>query len=251
VTEHVEGREKLSPVVVILGWNNSQDKHLVKYSEMFEHRSCGIVHATANPFNTFYRSGTKVKQIGHHILDVLLEMNCAERPVFFYAFSNGGGAVFFHVMEALTTAQSKYYGKVKIAGSIFDSFPVPPHRKNVKIVQKTVTGYIQNPIVRGLVWYGLGVSVPLFILFDSTLKRYMPGLISSPLRCDELVLFSKSDPFAPYLDIEDYVKERRKRGVHVVSKCWEKSVHVNHYRENTDEYSRLVDRFIDDCLKKM
>ena len=35
------------------------------------------------------------------VLDVLLELNSQQRPVFVYAFSNGGCAVFFHIMEAL------------------------------------------------------------------------------------------------------------------------------------------------------
>ncbi|XP_031564141.1 transmembrane protein 53-A-like [Actinia tenebrosa] len=251
IRENVKGIDKPNPIVVILGWNNSQHKYLAKYSEMFEKRGYDTLCSTANPFNTFFRSGSKVKEIAHRILDVLLEMNCSSRPVFLYAFSNGGGAVFFQLTEALSTPESKYFDKIKVAGSIFDSFPVVPEMKSVKIVQKTITGYIGNPIVRWLVWYGLGISIPLMILIDPNIKRYMHSITNSPINCDQLVLFSKTDPFAPSEDIEHFINERRKRGVHVVAKCWEKSHHVNHYREHPNEYTRIVYDFIDNCLKKM
>lgn len=251
IRENVKGVKNLSPVIVILGWNNSQHKYLAKYSEMFEKRGYDTLCSTANPFNTFFRSGSKVKQTAHQILDVLLEMNCSNRPVFLYAFSNGGGAIFFQLTEALSTPESKYFDKIKVAGSIFDSFPVVPEMKSVKIVQKTITGYIGNPIVRWLVWHGLGISIPLMILIDPNIKRYMSSITNSPIKNDQLVLFSKTDPFAPPEDIEHFINERRKRGVHVVAKCWEKSQHVNHYREHPDEYPMIVYDFIDNCLKKM
>ncbi|XP_020631319.1 transmembrane protein 53-like [Orbicella faveolata] len=90
------------PVVVILGWNSSRGKHLKKYSKIFEAKNFDSICVPANPLNTFFRAGTKVKKISLHILDLLVELNCQRRPVFLYAFSNGGCAMFFHIMEGLS-----------------------------------------------------------------------------------------------------------------------------------------------------
>jgi len=250
VTETESSEQAKSPVVVILGWNSSKDKHLAKYSDIFTQNNYATVRVTANPFNTFFRSGTKVKQIGHNVLKVVDSLCGNERPVFLFAFSNGGGAVFFHMMEALTNQQSEYFNKVHIAGTIFDSCPVNPDIKSVRIVQESVTEQIPNRLMKSLAWYSLGIFVPAIVHLNPTVKRYMDGMKQSSLRCPQLVLYSKTDRFAPYVDIDDYVGARRQFGVNVGTKCWEKSGHVNHYREHTKEYLKLLHDFVAECLEK-
>lgn len=250
VTETERSEQDKNPVIVILGWNSSKDKHLAKYSDIFTQNNYGTVRVTANPFNTFFRSGTKVKQIGHNVLKVVNSLCHNERPVFVYAFSNGGCAVFFHMMEALTDQDGEYFNQIQIAGTIFDSCPVNPDIKSVRIVQESVTEQISNRFLKTLTWHSLGLFVPAIVHLNPTVKRYMDGMKQSSLRSPQLVLYSKTDRFAPYEDIDDYVNARRQLGVHVVSKCWEKSGHVNHYREHRDEYLKLVGDFVEDCHKK-
>lgn len=248
VTETDVSEQERKPVVVLLGWNDSKDKHLQKYSDIFTKRNYGTVRVTARSFNTFFRPGTKVKQIGHNVLKVLDEMHGKERPVFLYSFSNGGCAMFFHIMEALTAPESEYFGQFNVVGSIFDSCPINTDMDSVKIVQQSVTENISNPVARGVVWYGLRMFVPLIILYNPTTKYFMKSMKQSSLMCNQLVLYSKADGFAPYVDIDDFIKVRRSLGVHVVAQCWETSRHVNHYREHPEEYLKLVNDFVHDCL---
>ena len=248
VTETRLSSGKKSPVVAVLGWNGSRQKHLAKYSAIFEEKGFSTICVPANPFDTFFRSGSKVKRIGVHVLDTLFELASEERPVFLYAFSNGGCAVFYHINELLNTPNQPFYKAFTVAGTIFDSCPIDPNIKSVRIVQRSVTDAIKNPFVRPLVWGTLGITVPFIVYFSGTVKKFMPALTSSPSRCPQLVFYSKADRFAPCKDIEKYVHAREDLGVMVTAKCWENSGHVNHYREHKEEYLRLLHTFIDKCL---
>ena len=94
----------------------------------------------------------------------------------------------------------------------------------------------------------MGIIIPAVLVFNSTVKRYMSGLTESPLQCPQLLLYSKADKLAPYQDIENYSQARKERGIFVVSKCWQRSKHVNHYREHTAEYLDVLNYFIEHCL---
>ena len=241
-------QDKSNPVIVILGWNSSKRKHLKKYSTIFEAKKFDSICVPAHPFNTFFRAGTKVKQISVHILDVLLELNCQKRPVFLYAFSNGGCAMFFHMMEALSYPNQPFYQAVPVVGTIFDSCPISPDIHSLKATIESVTGVVKNPVLKSVAWCTLRVCIPPVIYFDSTVKRYMSALRESPLQCPQLLLYSKTDKLAPYQVIDSYAHARRQRGVSVVAKCWESSEHVNHYREHSDEYLDVLNSFVDQCL---
>ena len=248
VTETDNSRQERSPVVVLLGWNGAQDRHLAKYSESFTLKNFATVRITAHPFNSFFRLGSKCKEIGHDILSVLIEMGCEDRPVFLYAFSFGGNAVFFHIMEALTKPDSTFYGKIQVVGSIFDSCPLYTGMKNVKRVQESLNDRIRNPVLKGFVWCIVGISIPFQVYLNPTVKRFNEDLKASPMLCNQLVLYSKADRLTRYEDVEDYIDARRRQGICVVAQCWEDSSHVNHYREHTDEYLEALNNFVDDCL---
>ena len=238
------------PIVVILGWNSSRGKHLKKYSKIFEARNFDSICVPANPLNTFFRAGTKVKKISLHILDLLVELNCQRRPVFLYAFSNGGCAMFFHIMEALSYPTEPFYRGLPVVGTIFDSCPINPDINSLKATKESVVDMVKSPILKSLVWYSFTVFVPPVIYFNSTVKRFMSDLTQSSLTCQQLIFYSKTDRFAPYQDIDSYAQARRDKGVNVISKCWDNSEHVNHYREHTDEYLSELNSFIDKCLIK-
>ncbi|PFX28564.1 transmembrane protein 53-like [Stylophora pistillata] len=237
-----------TPVAVILGWNSSKGKHLKKYSKIFEDKSYDTICVPAKPINTFLRPGTKVKKIGHYILDLLVDLNCQKRPVFLYAFSNGGCAMFFHIMEALSYPTTAYYQAVPVVGTIFDSCPINPDIKSLKATKESVTDMIKNPIVKAALWYSMTAFIPPVIYLNGTVKRYMSGMEESPLLCPQLIFYSKTDKFAPHQDIDFYIQARRHKGIHVTPKCWDSSEHVNHYREHTDEYLKVLNLFTDFCL---
>lgn len=239
------------PLVVILGWNDCRVKHLQKYSELFENKDWSTICLPTNSFNTFLRSGSKVKTISFYIIDLIKDLTAEKgNPVVLYSFSNGGCAVYFHLMEALTTAGQQNFNAFKVVGSIFDSCPVKPSMETIQEVQISVTERIRNPVIRSLVWYTLGILIPIRVKSSKTVKRFFKDLGNMPLRGPELFLYSKGDNLASYEGIEEHIACRKSQGVNVIDKCWEDSTHVTHYMKYPKEYIELLENFLEICLKK-
>ena len=236
------------PLVVILGWNDCKLKHLQKYSSIFEAKGWSTIFLPAKSFNTFFRGETKVKRIALYIAGVIKAQAKEDQPVFLYAFSNGGCGVYFHLVEALTTAGGTHYNSVNVIGSVFDSCPAKPTTESVKRAQRSITEYIKNPILRPIVWCSAGLILPFVIQNHPVFKRFFNDLGKMPLKCPHLFLYSKADSFIPWDEIEEHIDVRIAHGVKVFSKCWDDSQHVQHYIKYSKEYLKLLDEFVAICF---
>lgn len=239
-----------SPIVALLGWNSAQDKHLAKYSEIFEQKGFDTVRIPANPFNTFMRLN-RVKDISMTLLDILVEMKSQQnRPFIFYSLSMGGFNVYYFLNQAISTPGQQHFNSIQVMGCIFDSCPHFPGMHSLKGVQSTILEVIPNPLLKILVWVGLAAAFPPVWLFNRDIKKLIPRTISSPLGCPELFLFCKTDPLVPDKDVWLFIKAHKNKNIKVFSKCWEVSGHVQHYKNYPDEYLKHVNDFIDYCLKQ-
>lgn len=239
-----------SPIVALLGWNSAQDKHLAKYSEIFEQKGFDTVRIPANPFNTFMRLN-RVKDISMTLLDILVEMKAQQnRPFIFYSLSMGGFNVYYFLNQAISTPGQQHFNSIQVMGCIFDSCPHFPGMHSLKGVQSTILEVIPNPLLKILVWVGLAVAFPPVWLFNRDIKTLIPRTISSPLGCPELFLFCKTDPLVPDKDVWVFIEAHKNKNIKVFSKCWEVSGHVQHYKNYPDEYLKHVNDFIDYCLKQ-
>ena len=243
------GTDSSSPVVAILGWNSAQDKHLAKYSEIFEKKGFDTVRISANPVNTFIRL-SRVKDVSLELLDILVEMNSNQnRPVILYSLSMGGFNVYYFICQAISAQGQRHFNAIHVVGCIFDSCPHFPGLQSLKGVQSTIVETIPNPLLKGLVWVGLGVVTPPAFLLSSTVKRLIPDTIASPLGCPELFLFSNVDHLVPENNVRTFMDAHKKKGIEVFSKLWEGSGHVQHYKNYPTEYLKEVNTFTDYCLK--
>ena len=239
-----------SPIVALLGWNSAQDKHLAKYSEIFELKGFDTVRIPANPFNTFMRLN-KVKDISMTLLDILVEMKSQQnRPFIFYSLSMGGFNVYYFLNQAISTPGQRHFNSIQVMGCIFDSCPHFPGMHSLKGVQSTILEVIPNPLIKIPVWVGLAVAFPPVWLLNQDIKNLIPSTICSPLGCPELFLFCKTDPLVPDKDVWVFIDAHKKKNIKVFSKCWDVSSHVQHYKNYPDEYLKLVSDFIDYCLKQ-
>ena len=126
------GTDKSSPIVAILGWNSAQDKHLAKYSEIFEKKGFDTIRISANPFNTFILLN-RVKDVSLKLLDILVEMKSNQnRPVILYCLSMGGFNVYYFINQAISSPGDQHFNSIRVVGCIFDSCPHFPGLQSIK-----------------------------------------------------------------------------------------------------------------------
>ena len=244
------GTDNSSPIVAILGWNSAQDKHLAKYSEIFEKKGFDTIRISANPFNTFILLN-RVKDVSLKLLDILVEMKSNQnRPVILYCLSMGGFNVYYFINQAISSPGHQHFNSIRVVGCIFDSCPHFPGLQSIKGVQSTIVETIPNPLLKGLMWVGLGVVGPLVFLLSSNIKRLIPDTITAPMGCPELFLYSNVDHLVPEKNVLTFMEAHKKRGIKVFSKLCEGSGHVQHYKNYPKEYLHEVNTFTDYCLKQ-
>lgn len=244
------GTYNRNPIVAILGWNSAQDKHLAKYSEIFENKGFDTIRLSANPFNTFILL-SRVKDVSLKLLNILIEMKSdPNQPVILYSLSMGGFNVYYFIHQAISTPGQKYFKSINIVGCIFDSCPHFPGAHSLKGVRSTILETIPNPLLKGLMWVGLGIVVPPAFHFGPYIKRLISDSIHSPMGCPELYLYSNVDHLVPEKNVETFIEAHKNKGVEVFSRLWEGSGHVQHYKNYPEEYLKEVNTFTDYCLRK-
>ena len=237
-----------TPVVAILGWNDAKTKNLQKYSKIFEAKNWTTVCLPATSFDTFCRPSTKVKIISMYMMELLKQLTSNGNPVFLYSLSSGGCTVYYHIAKALTTQGNPHFDAFKVVGAIFDSCPVKNTKEGVHRLKISVTERVQNPIVRNLIWYAVGMAMPLVVKLDPLLGELFDDLQSTTLDCPELYFYSKADKLALYQDIDDFIIQRKSKGVTVLDRRWDDPPHVSHYMKYPEEYLELLEQFLNVCL---
>ena len=156
--------------------------------------------------------------------------------------------MYYHIAKALTTQGNPHFDAFKVVGAIFDSCPVKNTREAIHRLQISVTERVHNPIVRNLIWYAVGMAMPLVVKLDPLLGKLFDDLQSTTLDCPELYFYSKADKLALYQDIDDFIIQRKSKGVTVLDRRWDDPPHVFHYMKYPEEYLELLEQFLNVCL---
>ena len=251
-----------SPLVVIIGWSNSNLRQLQKYSEIYEDIGCTVVSASMKlyRFSMFY--DTLFAKDTKNLIDAVTtqrEIN-AERKVIFKLFSTPGPAMYINIMNYYYPYIEQHFGTVpsyqmsseesipNICGVIFDSATVESGN-----AQQFANGMKGNStgVIANAAFDILGKMVYAYAVRTSKMHNYGPEFIRSiPISLPQLFLSSKTDKIASIESIQNFVEYQKELRVPLLkSKIWEDSEHVLHYRKYPDEYKRLAHSFINDCLK--
>ena len=238
------------PIVALLGWNSAQDKHLAKYSEIYEKKGFDTVRISANPVSTMIFLH-RAKNVAQNLLDILVEMKSDQDcSIIIHAFSMGGFNVYHFMRQAILSLGHQHFNSIHIIGCIFDSCPHFPSMHSTLSVQSSILQNIPNPLAKVVAWIGLGVVYPLAFLLSPHIKRLIPDNINSPLGCPELFLYSDADHLIPYDDVKTFLKAHEEKGINVFSKVMKGSAHVQHLRNYPEDYLNQINTFTDYCLKK-
>ncbi|XP_047476357.1 transmembrane protein 53-like [Penaeus chinensis] len=239
------------PVVFLLGWLGAEDRHLAKYCSIYNQRGCITIRYTSPTSYLFVRPKVKLMPIARKLLALLRDMSLDDHPVFFHMFSNNGSVLYYYITQAMEEDEAP---NLMVKGCIFDSTPSPRRLySGVRAIYEVTPGSVWMKLCAsvGMMLFLMGWRVlsVLWTIISGKLPNTPPwALVEDKARCPQLFLYSRADKLINYNDVEYFVAERQKLGIPVVTKCWDDSAHVQHYRVHPDAYSSSVYSFINMCL---
>eukprot|EP00794_Sanderia_malayensis_P020009 gene20009-21970_t len=234
-----------TPLCVILGWGNSKQQHLRKYSEIYEERGFNTITVSPLLIDALVFPEIKGKKISYQVMKAILnEIKDETTPVIIHQFSNAGCALYYFICEERIKEDGILRHKLNLVGTIFDSCPVVPRFESITLAQKAFTNEVSSPALKIIVWYTLRVTLPFIVWLNPVVKFFMSFMENFPVLSPQLFLYSEKDELAPYKDIDKFIEYRKGNGVQTMAKCWTQSPHVQHFRNDKEGYIRMIDKFI-------
>lgn len=240
------------PVVILLGWLGCSNKNLSKYSDIYEANGCVTISYIASPWILFFKP-TKCKENAKKLLNLLIDFNYEENPIFFHMFSNGGCTIYRYICELLCTNQFRH---LNIQGCIYDSAPGKPRPyqavKAILISMQNKNIFFKFLVAIILYLYlfvvtNLRAFLGIFQPRSSSIYEYLKMEQSS--KCPQLFLFSTADDIIFSKDIKEFVRYRQEiLGINVTTVEWTDSSHVKHLLKNRETYTDSCQSFLDKCL---
>ncbi|KAJ3597895.1 hypothetical protein NHX12_001411 [Muraenolepis orangiensis] len=249
---HWQGTKE--PVVVLLGWAGCKDKHLSKYSSIYNEQGCVTVRYTAPLKAVFVSESFGFKELSgtaQKLLDVLYDYEVENSPVFFHVFSNGGFMLYRYAVELLR--DSERFRQLRVVGAVLDS---GPGGANVRGAVRALAATL-GPRVHPALWcvlaalFAATVFVLRVVLYPVTKyvhRHHYDAMRDGPPRWPQLFLYSRADRVIRHTDVEDMTAALSAKGLPVESEDFGSSAHVSHFREFPARYTQRCRDFLVSCV---
>ncbi|KAG9343329.1 hypothetical protein JZ751_014310 [Albula glossodonta] len=243
------------PVVILLGWAGCKDKHLAKYSSIYNERGCITVRYTA-PLKTVFISESfgykELSTIAYKLLELLYDYEVENNPIFFHVFSNGGFMLYRYMAELLRSHGR--FSTLNVVGTVVDS---APGSQNVTGALRAITASLGPNINIVLLYVLLALFACMVFLLRIVLysvtkyihKNHYDAMRDHPSSWPQLYLYSQADRVIRHKDVEMMVKAVQEKGVTVDSFDFGTSAHVSLYRDYPEEYSSRCLAFLSRCMQ--
>ncbi|KAK9539412.1 hypothetical protein VZT92_004520 [Zoarces viviparus] len=252
---HWQGTKE--PVVILLGWAGCRDKHLSKYSSIYNEQGCVTICYTA-PLKTVFisesfgykeLSGTALK-----LLEILYDYEVENSPVFFHIFSNGGFMLYRYIIECLHS--DKRFSSLCVIGALVDSAPGSGNVRGALRALTATLGPKITPVLRYVLLALFAVSVFLLrvVLYPLTKyihKNHYDAVQERPPAWHHFYLYSRDDQVISHRDIELFVEAVKQKGAPTDSFDFVSSPHVGHFRDFPEQYALKCRDFLVACMKDM
>lgn len=237
------------PVAIVLGWADSADSRLRKYSEIYE--EFGFHTIRVNPslrYAAFYIGSHEIQ--ARKLLDLMLNTyKLTKNPIIAQAFSNGGPLIYRYLTVLAHTDKKYEFFRNNFKCLIFDSGPGWP---------LSFTGYAQDAL-DVMVPYAKNKLLGYFLVFLGTtafalrhrffypldnnfITRFFEALIKDEFNVPTLVFYSKLDRIIDTATTMRFIEERRKfkPNLFVDAVEFSDTKHVAHYQIHPDLYVNRI-----------
>ncbi|XP_044157788.1 transmembrane protein 53 [Bufo gargarizans] len=248
--------QQREPVVILLGWAGCKDKHLAKYSAIYQGEGCVVIRFTAAWRTVFFAESFGLRSLrdqAKKLLELLFDYEIDENPIVFHVFSNGGFMLYRYMVELLRS--HRQLSRLHVVGTIFDS--APGNRNvlgSVRALNTVLAPGTSRPLrYLALLLFTVMVFVLRILLYPATRflhENHYDAMKSDPSLWPHLYLYSRSDRIIARSDIENMVAIRRRRRLTTQSVDFETSEHVSHYRRYPERYAAICRSFLIDCASK-
>lgn len=270
-TDSIAEGKRPRAVVLVLGFGGAKPKHLAKYSQLYNSKGCTTVSGTASNYDIFVdHNGVDVfaKKAVQHVANTLRENDAThppcpsdkETPIVMHIISNGGAFVAKSIGIMLNRRGNNqqtesadldlFADRLQLGCQVFDSAPCYIDMRSSFNVIKHL---IPNPFI------GIPAAM-LYAILSKTIPSAVSMITREPTRhllfwndlladtnCNrQAFLYTQKDDIANATKIEEFIEERERRGVQVMVKHFEDSMHVQHLRFHQEEYSAFIDEVLTD-----
>ncbi|XP_070701407.1 transmembrane protein 53 [Pempheris klunzingeri] len=250
---HWQGTKE--PVVILLGWAGCKDKHLSKYSSIYNEQGCVTIRYTA-PLKTVFISESfgykELSSTAHKLLDILYDYEVENSPIFFHIFSNGGFMLYRYIVELLHS--DKQFSSLCVIGAVVDSAPGSGNVRGALRALTATLGPKISPVLRYVLLALFAVTVFLLriVLYPVTKyihKNHYDAVQERPPAWPHFYLYSSADQVIRHRDIEVFVEALKRKAVPVDSFDFISSPHVGHFRDFPEQYALKCCDFLVACMK--
>lgn len=250
-------------VVLVLGFGGAQPRHVAKYAQLYRGKGCATVSGTASNYDVFIdHTGLAVfgKEGVRHVADLLRENDVKHptshprdrTPIIMHLLSNGGAFTARSIGEILDARDGAgddvqdlelFAARLRLGCQVFDSAPC---HLGVKSTFAVIKHLLPNPLV-GIpaatlfaLLSGARHAIPTMLGQRSPRDMFWQALLEDHHCRRQAFIYTRRDDVADAEKIEEFMREREKRGVHVVAKHFAESQHVQHLRLHAPEYSDFI-----------
>ncbi|EIN09237.1 hypothetical protein PUNSTDRAFT_134400 [Punctularia strigosozonata HHB-11173 SS5] len=261
VERKVSARSADPSVIILFGWLDAQQKHLLKYVDglqnIFPSSAVVVIKATSSYYFSSQRTLESVLAPAASILQTHAANRSNFSGVLIHVLSNGGGFQFMTLRKILANMNVGSEPSVRVqvpTALVMDSTP-----GHSGLASSVASWAPKNPVLRLLsippisMIYGIFYAInsltgnpPIFDELRSSLNTV--NLLPTVTDCQEpsasprLYIFSDKDHVVPAYSVVNHMNEAKARGLHVDHERYERSSHVSHLRVDPERYWAAVSR---------
>ncbi|KAJ4501265.1 hypothetical protein C8R41DRAFT_806573 [Lentinula lateritia] len=247
-------------IILIFGWMGAKLPHIFKYTKVYEDvfPNATQVIITSNPQLFWSSNRTRMKNL-LPVMEILEAHGCSgtlpvgqvnEAPrILVHCFSNGGGVQLLTLGNLLRSKWSLDLHGGHVSAMVIDSCPGTPSLwRTVQAFCIFLPTLLRIPTVILVTFvYGIITLIKQWVfgvqpiserLKEGLLRKGPQGGILPWMneQTPRMYVCSKKDDLIPIDQIEEHVKEARRRGLNVKIEMYEDTPHVAHARSYPERY---------------